>query len=264
MHYSASDDTCDSESLAHTFDVSANGAEDSPGGFELHYQAQVCADRQVRALEALLRWKHPLYGYVPPIEFIGQFERTGTIHLAGMWALREAGRQMFKWKTHRQLRKAAVSLNVSAVQLQEPSFAKTFVNRVQSDQIDASRLVMEITESAPLPCMSLVHDQLSQIREAGVRVSLDDVGCGYSALSYLQRLPIDQIKLDKGFTSDIDRSNKDRTIVEYLVAMAKDLGVEVVAEGVETRAQFETLKEIGCDLFQGYFFDKPKPARAWQ
>ncbi|CAM5532759.1 EAL domain-containing protein [Thauera mechernichensis] len=241
----------------------ADGSGEGPNGFELHYQSQVCADQRVQGLEALLRWNHPLHGQLRPVEFIHTLEKTGAIIPIGLWVLGQAGRQLDLWRGHETLGKATISINVSAVQVHAPHFASRFASRIEDGSIDPRRLVLELTESMPLVDLPQIEKQILQMKEMGAKVALDDVGSGYSALTYLRRLPVDQIKLDKEFIYGIEHNAKAHTIVNAVVGLAKDLDLEVVAEGVETDGQFCLLKEMGCDLFQGYLFDAPKPASAW-
>ncbi len=240
-----------------------DGSEATTKGFELHYQSQVCAEERVQGLEAFLRWNHPLHGQLRPGEFIDAFEKTGAIIPIGLWILGQAGRQLDLWRGHEILGNASISINVSAVQVHAPDFASRFASRIEAEAIDASRLVLELTESVPLVNLPQIEKQILQVKEMGAKFALDDVGSGYSALTYLRRLPVDQIKLDKDFICDIERDAKAHSIVNAVVGLGKDLGLEVVAEGVETEEQFGLLKEMGCDLFQGYLFDVPKPAHAW-
>jgi diguanylate cyclase (GGDEF)-like protein len=226
----------------------------------LLYQPLVSgATGRITAVEALVRWRHPQHGLVPPDAFIGLAERTGLIVPLGLRVLELACRQMHVWR--QQAPQLTVAVNVSARQLVEPGFVEDVRRVLWSTRIDPSRLVLELTESLLVEDGDAAVDVLWQLRGLGVRLALDDFGTGYSSLARLGDLPLDEMKIDKSFVDRLGALPRDSaTLVTAAVAMGHGLGLEVVAEGVETAAQAAFLREIGCDLLQGYLLGKPQPA----
>jgi diguanylate cyclase (GGDEF)-like protein len=257
--YAVFDPAMRSRSLARLeIERDLHGALDR-GEFVLHYQLKrsLTEDRWVGA-EALLRWNHPGKGMVCPGEFIPVAEETGLIIPIGAWALRSACRQAASW------RRAGTPLTV-AVNLAPQELTHTgLVDRVRSALADAgaqpSDLIIEITEQSVLGDVDAASAILASLRGLGVRTSVDDFGTGHSSLSYLQRLPLDELKIDQSFTAALDRDPASRAIVGSLVGLAHAIGLEVVAEGVETVTQLEELHLLGCEMAQGYHLARPAPA----
>lgn len=223
----------------------------------LHYQPIVSlhADR-ISGFEALLRWQHPVRGLVPPNEFIPVAEEIGLIGQIGAWVLAQACRQLREWQ-HRFDMRLDMSVNVSAVQFNGDELAATVRQVLRDTGIAPSTLKLELTESAVMADAEHALVVLAHLKALGVRISLDDFGTGYSSLSYLRRLPIDTLKIDRSFVSQLDRLDDKRQIVEVVLMLAHALGLDVVAEGVETDAEQRLLRDMGSDFVQGYFYYKP-------
>jgi diguanylate cyclase (GGDEF)-like protein len=230
------------------------------GQFELHYQPQVgLRNGVITAVEALLRWKHPELGLVPPARFIPLAEDTGLILPLGEWVLRSACNQLKAWHAagHREL---SMAVNLSARQFQQRNLPE-FVRRILEESgVQPSGLNLELTESALLQTSDAVIKTLRELKAMGITLALDDFGTGYSSLSYLQRFPIDVIKIDQSFTIDLASSMDAAPITRAILAMAHSLNMNTVAEGVETRQQFEFLRVNGCSAIQGHYFCPALPA----
>ena len=231
---------------------------------ELRVYYQPIAETQtgrIVAIEALLRWQHPERGIVNPDEFIPFAEETGLIVPIGEWVLREAMFQNRAWQDagHRPMR---VTVNLSARQLQQEDMVSIVARLLRETGLAPEHLQLEITESAVMKNVELIIAMLHQIRRMGVGVSLDDFGTGYSSLSYLKRFPIDSVKIDRSFVRDIATDPSDAAIVTTVIAMARNLNLKVIAEGVETPEQLEFLQKRGCDEYQGYLISRPvEPAK---
>lgn len=225
------------------------------GEFELHYQPIVDArTREVRAVEALMRWNRPT-GQVPPTTFIPLAEDNGVINILGNWALRTACMQVAKWDAA-GVHLAYVTVNVSPVQFHSPTLASNVKAAVLDSGIAPHRLVLEITEGALMKYPEQALNVLSELRDFGVRFAIDDFGTGYSNLAHLRRFPLSALKIDRSFVSDMPTSTHDRAIVSAVLSLAKELGLSVVAEGVELESQRELLVERGCEYTQGWLFAK--------
>lgn len=231
----------------------------SRGEMTLHYQPVVDANRRVLGVEALLRWQHPVRGNVSPGQFIPLAESYGLILEVGNWVLGEACRQLAIWAEEPDRAHWTVAVNVSARQFHEPDFVARVESALARSGARADRLRLELTES-------MLHEDLEQtigkmftLRGRGVRFALDDFGTGYSSLAYLKRLPIDQLKIDRSFVSDVLVDANDAAIARTVLALAKNLDLHVVAEGVETEGQWHFLLDHGCESFQGYLFSRPVP-----
>lgn len=224
----------------------------------LHYQAQVNADGHCIGVEALLRWQHPQRGMVSPAAFIPLAEETRLILPIGHWVLRSACRQLARWDgtTRGHLR---IAVNVSAVQFHEPDFVTRLKALLEETGAPAGQLTLEVTESLLLKDPERVHATLVELRALGIRLALDDFGTGYSSLNYLKRLPLDELKIDRSFVIGVPGDAADTAIVETLLTLAANLGLEVVAEGVESAEQCDWLASRGCRIFQGYRFHRPAP-----
>jgi diguanylate cyclase (GGDEF)-like protein/PAS domain S-box-containing protein len=226
------------------------------GGFEIHYQPLVnLHSGEVSGCEALLRWRHPQRGMVSPAEFIPIAEDTGLINEIGDWVLRTACNEAATWPTHVRL-----AVNVSPVQLKSDTLALRIAGALAASGLEPRRLELEITEAVLIRDDEAALSILHQLRSIGVRIALDDFGTGYSSLSYLKRFPFDKIKIDRCFVADIADSGGSPVIVQAVVNIASASNMTTVAEGVETEAQREMLRALGCTEMQGYLFSKPKPA----
>jgi len=225
--------------------------------FFLHFQPIVAPrDGSVRGFEALLRWKHPVHGIVSPGEFIPVVEETGLIEPIGAWVLGEACRQLRDWQRDFDPN-LSMSVNVSAVQFTGGDLVDVVTRALAETGIPPSTLKLELTESAVMADAEHALAVFAQLKALGVLVSLDDFGTGYSSLSYLRRLPIDTLKIDRSFVSKLDCFDDKRQIVEVVLMLARALGLDVVAEGVETEAELDLLREMGSDLVQGYYYYRP-------
>lgn len=228
--------------------------------FELHYQPQIhTRDRQVCGVEALIRWRHPEQGTILPLTFIPLAEETGLIGAIGEWVLDEACRQLAAWRTE-GITNLSVAVNLSAHQLRSPTLVERIGAIIQKHGIEEGELELEITESVAMDDPEAAIGQLSALRKLGVKLAIDDFGTGYSSLAYLKLLPIQTLKVDRTFVNDIESDENDAAICAATIALAKNLGLKVVAEGVETEIQHEFLAEHQCDYLQGYLFSKPLPA----
>jgi diguanylate cyclase (GGDEF)-like protein/PAS domain S-box-containing protein len=230
------------------------------GQFFLHLQPQVDHEGHIIGAEALLRWKHPVRGMVPPGEFIPIAEATGLILPLGELVLREACKQLAAWSRDPHLSRLVLAINVSVRQFRLAGFVQNALQIFHETGIDPRQLEMEVTESQLVDDMDHMIDIMLQIRAHGVRFSMDDFGTGYSSLSYLKRLPLDQLKIDQSFVRDLLTDPNDAAIVKTIVALGDTLDLRVIAEGVETEAQRDALLRIGCRHFQGYLFGRPGPA----
>jgi diguanylate cyclase (GGDEF)-like protein len=226
--------------------------------FQLHYQPIVTlSDQQLRGFEALVRWEHPVRGLVPPNGFISIAEETGLIVPLGLWVLREACRQMRVWDSEfEHCRNLTVSVNLSARQCLHPSLVADVASVLAETGLEPRRLKLEITESLVLEGSDEVIGVLKALRGLGVELGLDDFGMGYSALSYLQQLPVQTLKIDRSFVSGI-QSVSNVQIIRAILSLASALSMNVTAEGVETADQAARLKELSCEFAQGFFFDRP-------
>ncbi len=231
------------------------------GQLSLHYQIQVDSHHHPLGAEALLRWHHPERGCLSPAEFIPLAEESDLILSIDHWVLETACRQLHAWQAQPLMRDFALAVNISARQLSQPGFAEELGQRLQRHALSPGRLKLEITESMLLHNIENTLRTMNGLKALGVRFSLDDFGTGYSSLSQLKRLPLDQLKVDQSFIREITANahGDDRAIVETIIGMAGTLGLEIIAEGVETEDQHRFLLEHGCHRFQGYLFGKPLP-----
>jgi diguanylate cyclase (GGDEF)-like protein len=234
------------------------------GQFEIHYQPKVdTATGIVRSAEALLRWRHPERGMISPAEFIPIAEDSGQIVEIGHWVLTQACRQARAWQD-RGLPNMRVGVNISAVQFRHGSLTGNVKKALETAGIEANLLELELTESAVMSSPEESVVILEELSALGVLVSVDDFGTGYSSMSYLRRFPIDKLKIDKSFVSEMATRSEDASIVQAIVSLAHSLRLKVVAEGVETREQLAALKALGCDQYQGYHFSAALPADAFE
>ena len=210
-------------------------------------------------VEALLRWRHPQRGVIPPDRFIPLADESGLIVEIGAWVMREACSQGRIW--HQQgMQDLSISVNVSAVQFAQPRLLETVRTTLEDTGFPAEKLVLEITESVLMKDAETTIGMLKALKNMGVRISMDDFGTGYSSLSYLKRFPIDIVKIDKSFVRDINDDEDDAAIIRVIIALARSLRLTTVAEGVETLEQLGFLRREQCDRFQGYYFSRPVEA----
>jgi EAL domain-containing protein (putative c-di-GMP-specific phosphodiesterase class I) len=225
----------------------------------LHFQPKVTSKTgRINAVEALVRWDHPRHGILPPNEFIPLAERTGLIEELTIWALKKSLRQGAIWRDRKL--KITIAVNISALSLLNPEFPEVLDGLLTAFNFPAELLIMEITETSIMvdPERSLAI--LDRIHQKGVQLSIDDFGTGYSSLAYLKKLPVSELKIDKSFVTDMLSSESDATIVNATIQLGHNLGLQVVAEGVENQQTFNTLRSMGCDLQQGFFISRPVPA----
>lgn len=264
-----------SERLALRSDL-RRALEAKPAPLLLHYQPQVDSQGHLAGVEALVRWQDPRRGLVSPVHFIPEAEASGLIVPLGNWVLEEAATTLHRWQNDPACApwatKLTMAVNVSARQFREADFIGRIESLIARVGIDAFSLELELTESVLVDDLEATLEKMAQLRSHGVRFALDDFGTGYSSLAYLKRLPIDVLKIDRSFTMDIDapehsgQGKRPAVLIDAIVAMAHQLDLRVLAEGVETLAQQERLLRSGCDLFQGYRFSRPLPEaefRAW-
>jgi Amt family ammonium transporter len=226
--------------------------------FRLVYQPiHAVADQVVVGFEALLRWEHPERGTIPPLEFIPVAEESGLMVPIGEWVLEEACRQATEWRQTYGIT-AQMSVNVSGRQLADPSFVTHVATVLSATGMRPEHLILEITESILLSKGSGGEAVLAELKALGVRLSIDDFGTGYSSLAYLRRLTVDQLKVDRNFVQDMV-GHGDTRIMEAVVRLAHDLGLEVVAEGVETTDELDAVRALGCDIVQGFLLGRPVP-----
>jgi diguanylate cyclase (GGDEF)-like protein/PAS domain S-box-containing protein len=227
--------------------------------FKLYFQSQVNLNGQIVGAEVLLRWQHPERGLVSPLDFIPLAEKTNLILPIGQWVLETACTQLKVWEANSHNRHLQFAINVSARQFRHPDFVAKIKQALSSNLINPELLKLELTESLVLDNIKDSIVKMHTLKEIGVRFSLDDFGTGYSSFSYLTQLPLDQLKIDQSFVRNIGVKATDAIIVQTIIGMAHNLGIEVIAEGVETEAQRAFLERHGCPAFQGYLFSKPVP-----
>jgi len=234
------------------------------GQLALHFQAQVDQAGHVLGAEVLLRWKHPLHGQVPPAQFIPIAETSGLILPIGEWVLQQACAQLSAWAERAPTRHLELAVNVSARQFRCPDFVPQVCRALKQSGAPANRLVLELTESLVLHDVADTVAKMQALRRHGVRFALDDFGTGYSSLAHLKRLPLHQLKIDRSFVEDIVSAPDDAAIVQTIIGMARNLGLSVIAEGVETLAQRHALQHLDCQVFQGFLFGLPLPLQAFE
>ena len=234
------------------------------GEFELYYQPQFALDGSMVGAEALLRWRHPVRGLVPPVEFIVVAEESELIVPMGTWVLRTACEQLAAWQQDARCCELQLSVNVSARQFRQGDFVQQVTDTILDTGIAPRLLKLELTESLMLDNVDDCIAKMSLLKATGIQFSVDDFGTGYSSLAYLTRLPLDQLKIDQSFVRNLGVRRTDGLIVQTIIGMARSLGLEVIAEGVETVLQKELLSQYGCALYQGYLFGKPAPVEVLQ
>jgi EAL domain-containing protein (putative c-di-GMP-specific phosphodiesterase class I) len=229
--------------------------------FVLHYQPIVSLQTgEVFAVEALVRWEHPERGLLDPDEFVPMAEESGLVIPMGEQVLREACLRAKEWQeAHPRTPPLVMSVNLSARQLSRPDLAETVEGIVKETGLEGSCLTLDVTETIYVRTLAGNTETLDRLRDLGARISIDDFGVGYSSLAYLKRLPADAIKIDRSFVRGLGVDVEDTAIVHMIIELAHTLGLEVIAEGVESEGQATLLREMGCDMAQGYHFSKPLP-----
>lgn len=232
--------------------------------FKLYYQMQVDHTGKIHGAEVLIRWHHPQKGLIPPLQFIPLAEETGLILSIGQWVMKTACAQIKIWEKDPIASHLQIAVNVSACQFHDPSFVKDVIDMLQSYAIQSDRLKLELTESLVLDNVEEAVIKMQTLREVGVRFSMDDFGTGFSSLSYLTKLPLDQLKIDQTFVRNICVNQRDAVVVQTIIGMANNLGIEVIAEGVELEEQRAFLERHHCNFCQGYLFSKPLPIEEFE
>lgn len=230
----------------------------------LHYQPQVDLAGRVIGAETLVRWQHPERGTISPVEFIPVAEETGLILPLGRWVLECACRRLAMWARKEETAHFTLAVNVSASQLHCPDFVKDVLRSLESTGANPHRLKIELTETLLVDDVEGTINKMAALKAKGVGFSLDDFGTGYSSLAYLKRLPLDQLKIDRSFVSDALNDHNAAVIVNAIMMLGRSLGLEVIAEGVETEAHYEFLAKNGCQFYQGYFFSRPLVAEQFE
>ena len=227
----------------------------------VHYQPIVdLRTERIVGFEALVRWQHPVRGLVPPIAFIPLAEETDLIIPLGAVVLEKACRQAKAWRDAWPGERLVMSVNLSPRQFADPNLVSSIAAVLQETGLESSALELEITETAVMDRSEAGMQALADLRALGVRLVLDDFGTGYSSLAYLRHLPLDTIKVDRAFVTELDEKDPNVAIVQAVLSLAHGLGINVVAEGIETPNQMQRLRELGCDLGQGYLWSRPLPA----
>jgi len=229
------------------------------GQFVLHYQPQVDGEGRVTGAEALVRWQHPSRGLVSPAEFIPLAEKTGLIEALGHWVLESVCAQLLAWRARAETADLTLAMNVSAREFRHPEFVARALAVIDRTGVDPQKLMLEFTESTLPDDLEETIAKMTAMKAHGERFSLDDFGTGYSSLSYLKHLPLDQLKIDQSFVRDVLIGPNDAAFAKTIIALGQNLGLAVIAEGVETVEQRDFLAHQGCCAFQGYLFGRPGP-----
>ena len=232
--------------------------------FQLYYQIQVDSSNHPTGAETLIRWIHPELGCVPPSQFIPIAEESDRILTIGLWVLNTACAQIKAWQQDELTRDLILAVNVSAKQFRQADFVAQVQAVMQHHGINPGRLKLELTESMLAENVECIIANMNVLKETGIQFSLDDFGTGYSSLQYLKKLPLGQLKIDQSFVRDMDIDGRDNTIVRTIIAMAKSMEIQVIAEGVETEEQRQMLLLYGCHHYQGYLFSKPVPIEQFE
>ncbi|MFT5532945.1 MAG: diguanylate cyclase (GGDEF)-like protein/PAS domain S-box-containing protein [Burkholderiaceae bacterium] len=232
--------------------------------FVLHYQAQIADGNQVSGAEVLVRWCHPHRGMVSPMEFIPLAEDTGLILPLGTWVMETACHQLARWADVPAMEPLTIAVNVSAWQFQQTDFVAQVIAVLESTGARPQRLKLELTESLLAANLQQIIEKMQALKEIGISFSLDDFGTGFSSLSYLKLLPLDQLKIDQSFVRDVLTDPNDAAIARTIIALAQTLGLDIIAEGVETDDQRRFLAGAGCHAYQGYLFSRPLPVAEFE
>jgi diguanylate cyclase (GGDEF)-like protein/PAS domain S-box-containing protein len=230
-----------------------------PNELRLYYQVQVDNAGIPMGAETLIRWQNPELGLISPAMFIPLAEETGLILPIGSWVLNTACQQLARWASNPAFSHLKLAVNVSAKQFLQPDFANLVFDALSQSGANPSLLKLELTESVMISDADSVIEKMLRLKGHGVSFSLDDFGTGYSSLAYLKRLPLEQLKIDQSFVKNLLQNSNDNAIVRAVITLGQSLGLEVIAEGVETTAQRDALVTFGCDHFQGYLFGRPEP-----
>lgn len=239
-------------------------AHDSHTQLIPYYQAQVNHKGEVLGAELLLRWLHPTKGMIPPGDFIPVAEQSGLIVAIGKYVIRLACQQLRRWQVHTNFNHLTLAVNVSPIQFNQSGFVDDVITIVHASGINPQKLKLELTESSLLKNVEYSIEKMQRLQDVGIGFSMDDFGIGYSSLSYLKKLPLDQLKIDQTFVRDITIDPNDAVIVRTIIAMAENMNLNVIAEGVETELQKQFLEQNGCFNYQGYYFGKPMPVDAFE
>jgi diguanylate cyclase (GGDEF)-like protein len=229
--------------------------------FRMAYQPIYTIQREIAGFEALLRWNHPQWGEIGPLEFIPVAERSGQIVAIGDWVIDEVCRQAVEWNAGGG-QPVKLFANVSGVQLAHPDFSAKIADALSRSGLEPERLELEITESWVIADLQAAAGKLQKLRDLGIGIAIDDFGTGYSTFHYLEALPLDTLKIDRSFIHRLDGSSSHLSTVRAITGMAQELGLKTVAEGVETETQIRQLREIGCEMMQGFFLGRPLDPRA--
>jgi len=227
----------------------------------LYYQAQIEGEGQLVGVEALVRWLHPVRGLVSPADFIPLAEETGLILPLGCWVLETACAELARWASQPALSHLTIAVNVSAHQFHQSDFVAVVQAVLERTGANPRLLKLELTESVLVSNVEDVITKMRTLKAQGVGFSMDDFGTGYSSLAHLKRLPLDQLKIDQGFVRDILTDANDAAIARMVIALAASMGLNVIAEGVETVEQRDFLAGQGCNTYQGYLFGRPMPVK---
>lgn len=228
-----------------------------PDELVLNFQPQVDSNGSISGAEALIRWQSKENGLVSPANFIPIAEDSGLIFPIGQWVIDSACKQLKAWESNQRTQNLILAINISPKQFGQADFVKQIINAIEHFEVNPNRVKLEITESLLLDDRNAAIEKMKLLKEKGVRLSLDDFGTGYSSLSYLKHLPLNQLKIDQSFVRRVDTDPVDKAIARAIVILGDTLGLNVIAEGVETNSQREALIECGCHYFQGYYFSKP-------
>ncbi|MFQ4230571.1 diguanylate phosphodiesterase, partial [Clostridioides difficile] len=234
------------------------------GEFIVYFQPKYSlSDYQIIGAEALVRWDNPQKGLIPPIEFIPVFERNGFIVNINFYVFEEVCKKIREWMDEGQ-KVVPISVNLSRMHFVNSNFIEKFKLIVDKYKIPTRLIELELTETAVLDNIEGLLDTMNNLKEKGFVISMDDFGTGYSSLNLLKELPVDILKLDRAFFTEKDESNNEKIVISNVIKMAKELKMKVISEGVETISQVEFLKQIGCDMVQGYLFSKPMPVKEFE
>jgi len=235
-------------------------ALDQGGQLRPYFQPKIsAATGEIIGAEVLLRWQHPVLGFITPDRFIPLAEEVGLIHPISEWLISQVCELIADWLGMRQ-KVGTISINLSAESFFQHSLIQFIDEVLNRTGVPASQLIIELTESVLMQNADTAHQVINELRQRGIRISLDDFGTGFSSLGYLNRFSIDEIKIDRSFVIDLEEQGKKRALVQAIITLGTALGLKVVAEGVETRQQADLLRAMGCDIFQGFFFARPMPA----
>ncbi|WP_107839009.1 putative bifunctional diguanylate cyclase/phosphodiesterase [Metasolibacillus meyeri] len=227
--------------------------------FQLFYQPQVCCNTgEIEGFEALIRWQHPERGLIPPSKFINLAESTGLITQIGEWVIQEAVAQLKKWMTEGK-EHLTIAINLSPAHFLRADLSEYLLKCTQSAGFKPQNLVLEITENVAIEDRDAARNRMAELRAMGFSIAIDDFGTGYSSFAYLQNLPVHQIKIDRQFIRNISTNQNSAAIVQTIVQLGKTLNLQTVAEGVETKKEWDMLKQFGCNSIQGFYFSKPLP-----